>query len=130
MTILKNKSQLLPRRRELRKNQTKQEEILWGNIRNRKLGIKFKRQYSIGGYVLDFYCPELKLVIELDGNQHSEKENFLYDKDRTEFLKVLGCKVLRIKNLELERDIKKVLLGIKKFFPLLNKERGRGEVNL
>src|SRR3989338_1817930 len=98
MTLLKNKSKLLPRRRELRKNQTKHEEILWEYIRNRKLGFKFKRQYSIGGYVLDFYCPEIKLVIELDGSHHSKEENFIYDKDRTDFLKVLGCKVLRIKN--------------------------------
>ena len=121
MTILKNKSQLLPRRRELRKNQTKQEKILWQCIRNRNLGFKFKRQYSIGGYILDFYCPELKLVIELDGSQHSEKENFLYDKDRTDYLKVLGCSVLRFKNRELEENLEKVLLKIKEFSPLLVK---------
>ena len=103
MTILRNKSKLLPRRRELRKSQTKQEEILWRNIRNRKLGVKFKRQYSIGGYVLDFYCPEIKLVIELDGKQHFEKRKFLYDKERTEYLEVLDCKVLRFKNTEIEK---------------------------
>ncbi|OGI65562.1 hypothetical protein A3A95_02790 [Candidatus Nomurabacteria bacterium RIFCSPLOWO2_01_FULL_39_18] len=126
MTLLKNKSKLLPRRRELRKNQTKHEEILWEHIRNRKLGFKFKRQYSIGGYVLDFYCPKIKLAIELDGNQHLEKENFLYDEDRTNFLKVLDCKVLRIRNLELETNLKEVLLKIKHFSPLLDKERGLG----
>lgn len=117
MTILKNKSQLLPRRRELRKNQTKHEQILWEHIRNRKLGFKFRRQYSIGGYVLDFYCPEIKLVIELDGRQHLEKDNFLYDVDRTDFFKVLDCKVLRIRNSELEKDLREVLLKIKKFLP-------------
>ncbi len=130
MTLLKNKSKLLPRRRELRKNQTKQEEILWEKIRNRKLGIKFKRQYSIGGYVLDFYSPECKLVIELDGNQHLAKENALYDRYRTEYLEILGCEVLRIKNSELDKNLEKVLLQIKKFTPLLDKERGRGEVNM
>lgn len=117
MTLLKNKSQLLPRRRELRKNQTKHEEILWQQIRNRKFGIKFRRQYSIGGYVLDFYCPEIKLVIELDGEQHSKKENFLYDKERTEYLKILGCNVLRFKNVELEKNIEEVLVKIKEFTP-------------
>lgn len=117
MTILRNKSKLLPRRRELRKSQTKQEEILWRNIRNRKLGVKFKRQYSIGGYVLDFYCPEIKLVIELDGKQHFEKENFLYDKERTEYLEVLDCKVLRFKNTEIEKNLGKVLSKIKEFTP-------------
>jgi len=130
MTILKNKSQLLPRRRELRRNRTKQEEVLWKHIRNRKLGLKFKRQYSMGGYVLDFFCSEIKLVIELDGNQHLIKENFIYDEDRTDFLKILGCRVLRIKNSDLENNLAKVLLEIKEFTPLLYKERGRGEVNL
>ena len=117
MTILKNKSQLLFRRRELRRKQTKQEEILWECLRNRKMGIKFKRQYSIGGYVLDFYCPEIKLVIELDGRQHLEKENYLYDKERTDYLEILDCRVLRFKNKELENNLNKVLLKIKEFIP-------------
>ncbi|MFA6586279.1 MAG: endonuclease domain-containing protein [Candidatus Paceibacterota bacterium] len=126
MTILKNKSQLLFRRRELRKKQTKQEEILWQCIRNRKLGVKFKRQYSIGGYVLDFYCPEIKLAIEIDGIQHSKKEEVLYDQERTEYLEILGCKVLRFKNLELENNLGKVLLRIKKFTPSPYKGEGVG----
>ncbi|MFA6273767.1 MAG: endonuclease domain-containing protein [Candidatus Paceibacterota bacterium] len=117
MTLLKNKSRLLPRRRELRKNQTKQEEILWQYIRNRKLGVKFKRQYSVGGYVLDFYCPEFKLVIEIDGNQHSKKEEVLYDEERTNFLKILGCNVLRFKNIEIEKNIEKVLSRIRELKP-------------
>ena len=127
MTILRNKSKLLPRRRELRRNQTKQEKVLWGCIRNRKLGIKFKRQYSVGGYILDFYSPEIKLVIELDGQQHSEKENFLYDKERTEYLEVLGCNVLRFKNIEIEKNLEKVLFKIKEFAPSpLQGEGARG----
>src|SRR3989338_10043326 len=117
MTLLKNKSKLLPRRRELRRNQTKQEEILWQKIRNRQLGFKFKMQYSIGGYILDFYCSEVKLVVELDGKQHSVKENFLYDQDRTEYLKILGCTVLRFKNEELKDNLGKVLLKIREFLP-------------
>ena len=126
MTLLKNRHQLLPRRRELRKNQTKQKEILWKHIRNRKLGFKFKRQYSMGGYVLDFYCPEIKLVIELDGSQHFAKENFSYDQDRTDFLKILGCRVLRIRNLELEQDLQKILLEIKEFPPSTLQGEGLG----
>jgi very-short-patch-repair endonuclease len=117
MTILKNKSKLLYRRRELRRKQTKPEEILWRCVRNRKMGIKFRRQYSVGGYVLDFYCPEIKLVIELDGEEHSKKENFLYDQDRTEYLEILGCNVLRFKNIELEKDLEKVLFKIREFLP-------------
>ncbi len=127
MTILKNKSQLLPRRRELRKNQTKQEETLWQEIRNRKLGVKFRRQYSVGGYVLDFYCPEVKLAIELDGSQHFEKENKMYDAERTDYLNILGCNVLRFKNTEVDDNLKEVLVKINEFLsPLLDKERGQG----
>ncbi|HNW71922.1 MAG TPA: endonuclease domain-containing protein [Candidatus Paceibacterota bacterium] len=86
MTLLKNKSRLCSRRRELRRKQTKQEGLLWKSIRNRNLGVKFRRQYSIGGYILDFYCPEIKLVIEIDGSGHNAREEILYDKQRTEYL--------------------------------------------
>ena len=112
MTILKNKSQLLFRRRELRQAQTLQEEILWEHIRNRKLGFKFRRQYSVGGYVLDFYCPEVKLVIELDGLQHSSKDNLLYDKERTDFLEIFGCTILRFKNEEINENLEGILSTI------------------
>jgi len=117
MTIIKNKNQLLVRRRELRREQTTDEKILWEELRNRKQGFKFRRQYSIGGYILDFYCPEIKLAIELDGGHHFEKENVLYDIERTSYLEVLGCNVLRFKNAELNENLEKVLLTIRKFFP-------------
>jgi len=117
MTLLKNKSQLLFRRRELRQEQTPEENILWHHIRNRKLGLKFRRQYSVGGYVLDFYCPEVKLAIELDGSQHSEEENLEYDKDRTYYLQILGCTVLRFKNKEINENLERVLSVIVKYFP-------------
>ena|SRR3989344_3509252 len=117
MTILKNRNQLLARRRELRKEQTPQEKLLWECVRNRKFGFKFRRQYSVGGYILDFYCPEIKLVIELDGEQHHEKENLLYDQERTEYLGVLGCTVLRFKNIELKENLENVILRIQEFLP-------------
>lgn len=77
------------RRQELRKNQTEAEKILWKKIRNRQLNsLKFYRQYSVGPYILDFFCPTIRLCIELDGHQHenereydNERENFLNDKD-------------------------------------------------
>jgi very-short-patch-repair endonuclease len=117
MTLLKNKNKLLFRIRELRKEQTRQEKILWDAIRNRKLGFKFRRQYSIGGYILDFYCPEIKLVVELDGPQHSRKENLLYDKERTDYLQILGCSILRFTNKEINENLKKVLSTIMECFP-------------
>ena len=74
-----NNRTLSDRRKELRKNQTKAEEILWFELRNNKLGAKFKRQHSIGGYIADFYCHTLKLVIEIDGGIHKSKEQREYD---------------------------------------------------
>lgn len=73
------------RRRLLRKEQTEVEKKLWLHIRNRQIhGCKFFRQYGVGSYILDFYCPEVRLAIELDGGQHNEESNKEYDKLRTE----------------------------------------------
>ncbi len=94
--------------RELRKNQTPSEKLLWESIRKRKLnGLRFVRekpfvhtQYETKRYfyIADFYCAEHKLVIELDGKIHDSQKD--YDFQRTEVLKSLGLKILRIKNLE------------------------------
>jgi very-short-patch-repair endonuclease len=59
-------------RRELRTNATLQEIILWSRLKNDQLGFKFRRQHSFGKYIADFYCPKLRLVIEIDGSQHLE----------------------------------------------------------
>ena len=85
------------RARELRKNQTGAEWKLWSRLRNRQLtGLKFRRQYAIGGYIVDFVCLERGLVIELDGGQHAKQED--YDQGRTEFLAARGFKLLRFWN--------------------------------
>ncbi len=98
-------------RRDLRKDSTVEEKILWEKIRNSKLGVKFKRQESIGNFIVDFYCPSKKLVIEIDGVQH--KDNVDYDRERTGCLNDLGVKVLRFWNREVNNDIEKVLEKIK-----------------
>ena len=113
--FIHNNSKLRDRRRELRKNSTKAEEVLWFEIRNSKLGIKFKRQHSIGGYITDFYCQKYKLIIELDGEIHNTKEVEGYDLVRDKYLTSLGFKILRIPNSEVETNIKKVLDKIKSF---------------
>ena len=79
MTVFYNKKALKERRRELRQNSTPAEKILWKLLRDSKLGAKFRRQYSVGGYVLDFYCPKLKIAIELLGSVHLSKSAKLYD---------------------------------------------------
>jgi len=110
-----NIQNLRDRRRELRKNQTKAEEVLWFELRNNKLGTKFKRQHSIGGYITDFYCQKYKLIIELDGEVHNTKKAQEYDGVRDKFFKELDYKVLRFKNEEVENNTEKVLGKIKNF---------------
>ncbi len=72
-------------------------------------GYKFRRQHSIGSYIVDFYCPKLKLAVELDGGQHNQEENINYDKERTRFLNSLNIKVIRYWNHEVLESINDVL---------------------
>jgi very-short-patch-repair endonuclease len=90
-------TQLLNFAREMRGRQTDAEGLLWHVLRGRNLlGFKFRRQQPIGNFILDFYCPELKLAIELDGGQHTEHVE--YDTRRTTFLQTQGIEVLRFWN--------------------------------
>ena len=96
--------------RILRKNQTEAERKLWKIIRNRQLaGVKFRRQYPIAGYIVDFYAPEVGLVIEVDGGQHYEDEDLEYDEMRDAYLKGLNLKVLRISNLDVLNNMEGVV---------------------
>ena len=97
-----------------RKELTKAERLLWAELRNRKLnGLKFRRQHPIDKYVADFYCVEKNLIIELDGNIHSESEIKQYDEARTKELNNLGIKVLRFTNEEVLNNMPAVLTTIK-----------------
>ncbi|MBL1215131.1 MAG: DUF559 domain-containing protein [Ignavibacteriae bacterium] len=97
-----NKPELKQRRRQLRQDQTYAEKVMWSQLRNRQfLGIKFKRQYSVDNYVLDYYAPELKLAIELDGSVHNEPEQFEYEKIRQKHIEKFGIKFIRVTNKEL-----------------------------
>jgi len=91
-----SKLQAMTKARYLRKEETEAEKILWEEIRNNKLGVKFRRQHPIDKFIIDFYAPKIKLAIELDGEIH--KENKEYDKMRTEYLNSKNIKVLRFWN--------------------------------
>jgi len=110
MTIFYNKSKNLAKRILLRKSQTPQETILWSKLRNNQLGFKFKRQYSVGPYVLDFYCSSKKLAVEIDGSQHIENKE--YDNQRSDYLSVFNIKVIRFWNNEINTNIDGVILKI------------------
>jgi len=97
-------------RQELRRSQTDAEKAFWRRVRNRQfLGMRFFRQYSIGPYILDFYCPAVTVAIELDGGQHNQRENKEYDEARSEYLKAQGINVIRFWNHEVLLDMQNVL---------------------
>ena len=96
--------------KELRKNMTDAENILWYYLRNRQLNnLKFRRQEAIENYIVDFVCYEKKIVLELDGSQHLEEKHFEYDKVRDDFLFKAGFRVLRIYNTEIFNNIEGVI---------------------
>ena len=86
----------LARRRSLRRNCTDAESTLWAHLRNKRLiGFKFRRQHPCGPYILDFYCSEEHLAVELDGGQHFDEAAQSYDQRRTAFLVRQGIQVIR-----------------------------------
>ena len=92
---------------KMRKNQTSEEKKVWYQILKGRVP-KFHRQRIIGNYFVDFFCPKLKLIIEIDGYQHFYEENKEYDQKRTEYLEGLGFYVLRFENTDVNKDIEEV----------------------
>jgi len=101
------------RARRMRKRPTPTEDLLWQALRNRQLGgLKFLRQHPIGPTIVDFYCHEKRLVIEVDGGIHLNEEVKDYDKARQEYLEAYGVRILRCGADEVKSDLKAVLLRI------------------
>jgi very-short-patch-repair endonuclease len=99
--------------REMRHPQTPAEATVWRCTRNQALGYKFRRQHPIERFILDFYCAELKLCIEIDGNSHFEEDQQEYDAARTEYLQLIGRKVIRFTNDTVRFNINAVIQEIK-----------------
>jgi very-short-patch-repair endonuclease len=98
------------KRRQLRKRSTRAERLLWQNLRDRGLeGYKFRRQYSVGFFVLDFYCPELNLAIEVDGYSHESEEAKKYDAERQKIIEDYEVRFLRVSDDEVHGNIGIVL---------------------
>jgi very-short-patch-repair endonuclease len=96
--------------RELRKNMTNAEIHVWRRIRRKQLkGHQFYRQKNIGNYIVDFYCPAAKLIIEIDGGQHYSKSGIIRDDIRDDYMSRLGFKVLRFSDREIFENINGVL---------------------
>lgn len=99
---------ILKHAREMRHPQTPAEVTLWQYLRNRNLEFKFRRQHPIERFITDFYCAEVKLCIEIDGDTHFEQEQQEYDSARTEVLESIGCSVIRFTNNDVRHDINAV----------------------
>src|SRR3990172_7242183 len=93
-------------RRYLRKNETTAEKILWSRLRNRQLlGYKFRRQHGIDHYVVDFYCSEKRLAVEVDGVTHYSPSEIEYDKERENLIKTYGIKFVRVTNADVYKNL-------------------------
>jgi len=99
--------------REMRKNMTKEERILWNVLRHNQLcGLQFYRQAAIDRYIVDFYCPRKRLVVEVDGGIHKEEDQQEHDEVRDEVLKERDLRILRVTNKEVLHDLENVLKKI------------------
>ena len=104
---------------ELRKNMTYAEKILWQKLNNRKIyGLKFRRQHPVDIFILDFYCHERKLAIEVDGGVHNQIDQKEWDENRTFELEEFGIKVLRFKNEDVIHQTNKVIEFIEDYLKL------------
>jgi len=131
MTTKKGVTKLLPIKRQLRSNQTRAEQLLWAKLRSNQIhGLKFRRQHGIGSYIVDFFCPERNLVIEVDGDVHATATQSTRDKQRENYLRSLNVQVIRFNNDDVFNNLNGILedLAQRLFrdstspFPLLTKE--------
>ncbi len=112
-----NHKHLKPFRKKLRNNLTTAEATFWKSLQKSQLrGHKFRRQHSVGSYILDFYCPSEKLCVELDGSYHFTPEGLAYDQRRTIFLNSVNIRVVRFENCRVFEDLEGVLEEIKNNF--------------
>ena len=104
-----NREQTKTLRIQLRQHATVPEQYFWQAVKGKQLGFKFRRQHGIGPYIVDFYCPERKLVIELDGYSHFSVEGRQYDAQRDAYIQGLGIRVLRFSNTDVMHNLEGVL---------------------
>jgi very-short-patch-repair endonuclease len=123
MTKHYNKKSEQEKRRSLRNNMTYCEKIVWLHLRKSQLGYRFLRQYSVDHFVIDFYCPELKLAVEIDGDVHEIPEQKEYDNARQKYLEKFGIEFVRIKNEEFLGNPDKAFSKIEKRITSLIKEK-------
>ena len=131
-----NRPELTPFRKKLRNNGTSAEAVLWIRLKHSQLeGRKFRRQHSIGNYIVDFYCPEEKLVIELDGEGHFWEDGLKRDHRRKCYLNSLGIQVIRFENKWVFDDMEYLLNEIRGCFKnnngmIVNQDQPNSQANI
>jgi very-short-patch-repair endonuclease len=119
MTEVFNRIEVKEKRRALRKEMPPAEVILWKLLRGKGLcGRKFRRQYSIGPYIVDFYCPQEKLAIEIDGESHFVEGAEIGDRERQKYIEAKGIHVLRFTNTDVYERLEGVVIQIASRLPL------------
>jgi len=99
--------------REMRETPTPCEKLLWAKLKRRQLGVGFHRQKLIGGYIVDFWCPKFKLIVEVDGPYHQSPKQIIYDQNRDQALRAYGAKIVRFSNRQIITDVDYVLYMIR-----------------
>ena len=113
MTEFFNRKPVTSRRRELRAVMPEPEVVLWAKLRGRQVeGVKFRRQYSVGPYIIDFFAPQAKLAVEVDGETHSAEGAPEHDRRKQAYIEGFGIRVLRFTNRDVLRNLEGVLVTI------------------
>lgn len=131
-TKISNLEKLKDKRQDLRNNPTSPESLLWQRLKGKQLsGFKFRRQHSIGNFIVDFYCSERKLAVEIDGDSHFSDSGKSYDIIRTEYLNKMGISVIRFTNIDVTKHItgvlEKILIVLHQTPPPTPPQRGGGK---
>jgi very-short-patch-repair endonuclease len=126
MTIAYNRKKDQEKRRLLRNNMPKSEVILWSKLKDRQIGgERFLRQYGIEIYVLDFYCPRLKLAIEVDGDSHVGADAMKRDRERQDYIESFGIRFLRFTNSDVCDNLDGVCQKIYETVEMLRRKKER-----
>lgn len=124
MTRIYNRNFQKPQREELRREMTSAEAYLWAKLKENQLsGIKFRRQFGVANYIVDFYSPSLKLAIEVDGEVHNEPKVIKADAERQRKIESRGIKVVRYTNKQVIEDIESVLSDLRKHISAIKSKK-------
>lgn len=122
MTKIFNRRKFKSLRQKLKRESTPPEDLLWNEVRNKQLGYKFRRQHGVGNFIVDFYCSELKLAVEVDGAFHSEKSVLIRDRLRERYLESQGIIVRRYSASEIFESLEGVVMDLKEICDVISGE--------